>query len=160
MTSPLTLFHLGDVITGEPHLHCPRWLGDRRTLAQLEQDRPEFHLKTAVAMRLPRIILAAGGAAAVLLWLISGVTAQGQASTAAAGRFTPECAQRDLNVLTLIEGHREAARLPASMLAEAGLAQLDARLACLAGRQAEALAKYDRILNAPQQQINVVGGVR
>lgn len=145
MTQPRTSFHLGDVITGEPHLHCPQWLADHRTLSRLEQDPREFRLKTAVAMHLPRIMLVAGGAAAIVLWLVGVATAD-----PAAARFTPECAERDLKVVALIEEQGDAARVPASVLAEAGLAQLDARLSCLDGRQAEALVKYDAILHAPQ----------
>jgi len=144
MTRPPTSFHLGDVITGEPHVHYSQWLADRRTLTRLEQDPREFRLKTAVAMHLPRIMLAACGAAAILLWLVGAAMAD-----SATARFTSECAERDLKVVTLIEEHGDAARVPASVLAEAGLAQLDARLTCLAGRQAEALAKYDGILHAP-----------
>ena len=67
MTSPLTLFHLGDVITGEPHLHCSRYLADHRVLSRLEHDPREFRLRTTVAIYLPRILLVAGGAAAILL---------------------------------------------------------------------------------------------
>ena len=67
------------------------------------------------------------------------------AGAAERGSFTPACAERDLKVVTLIEAHGEVPQtVPA--LAEAGLTLLQARLNCLAGDEAGALALYDRVL--------------
>ena len=136
MMRPSTSFQLGDVITGEPHLHHAQWRAAREDLVGLEQ-HPRGHLRTAIAIHLPRIILIAWGAAGLLFWLTG---------LASAGWTTPECARRDLAVLSFIEAHGDAADLPAAALGAAGLAQLDARLMCLADRHAEALGTYDRIL--------------
>ena len=138
MMRPSTSFHLGDVITGEPHLHHTQWRATRDDLAGHEQN-PRGHLKTAIAIHLPRIILIAWGVAGILFWLTG---------LAAAGWMTPECARRDLAVLSFIEAHGRAADVPAARLGEAGLAQLDARLMCLAGRHAEALGAYEAILSS------------
>ena len=67
------------------------------------------------------------------------------AGAAERGSFTPACAERDLRVVTLIEAQGEiSADSPA--LAEAGLTLLQARMNCLAGNEAAALALYDRVL--------------
>jgi hypothetical protein len=65
---------------------------------------------------------------------------------AQADTFTLACAQRDLAVATFIEERGEAADLPAATLGQAGLAHLQAKQSCLAGREAEALVIYDAIL--------------
>jgi hypothetical protein len=66
------------------------------------------------------------------------------AGAAERGTYTPACAERDLKAVTLIELHGESGDSPA--LAEAGLTLLQARLSCLAGDEAGALALYDRVL--------------
>ena len=48
--------------------------------------------------------------------------------------------------MTLIEPQGEPAGLASAVLAEAGLTLLQARLNCLAGDEAGALALYDRVL--------------
>ena len=63
-----------------------------------------------------------------------------------AGKFTPACAAYDLRVIAFIEQYGEAGDIPSAVLAEAGLAHLRARLSCLLGNEAIALAMYDRIL--------------
>jgi hypothetical protein len=63
-----------------------------------------------------------------------------------AGKFTPACARYDLRVIAFIEQHGEAGDIPTAVLAEAGRAHLQARLNCLLGNEAIALAMYDRIL--------------
>jgi len=62
------------------------------------------------------------------------------------GKYTPACAAYDLRVTAFIEQHGEVGDIPSAVLAEAGLAQLQARLSCLLGNEAIALAMYDRIL--------------
>jgi hypothetical protein len=61
--------------------------------------------------------------------------------------FTPACAEQDLKTVALLETQAEA-ELASATLAELGLAQLAARLACASGRESEALALYDGILRA------------
>ena len=53
-----------------------------------------------------------------------------------AGKFTPACATRDLRAIAFIERHGEAGDIPSAVLAEAGLAHLQARLNCLLGNEA------------------------
>lgn len=68
-------------------------------------------------------------------------TAQGQS-----GQFAPECAAKEVTVITLIEEHGAAEDMPADRLGNAGLTMLSARTACYEGRVGEALALYDSIL--------------
>jgi len=63
-----------------------------------------------------------------------------------ANKFTPACAERDLRAITFIEQHGDAGDIPPAVLAEAGLVHLQARLSCLLGNEALALAMYDRVL--------------
>ena len=67
------------------------------------------------------------------------------ASAGDRGTFTPACAERDLRAVTLIERQGEVNGASA-VLAQAGLTLLDARLNCLEGDEAAALAMYDRVL--------------
>ena len=67
------------------------------------------------------------------------------ASAAERGTFTPACAERDLQAVALIERQGEVYDASA-VLAQAGLTLLQARLNCLAGDEAGALAMYDRVL--------------
>ncbi len=63
------------------------------------------------------------------------------------GQFAPECALKEVTVITLIEDHGAAEDLPADRLANAGLTWLRARSACYEGRVGEALALYESILD-------------
>ena len=67
-------------------------------------------------------------------------------AAAPAGKFTPACAARDLSTIALMERRGEAGNIPSAVLAEAGLVHLQARLSCLLGNEALALAMYDRVL--------------
>jgi hypothetical protein len=58
------------------------------------------------------------------------------------------CATLDVQTLILIEHHGEAADVLPERLAKAGLTQMQARLACTAGRYAEGVALYDQIIDA------------
>jgi hypothetical protein len=73
--------------------------------------------------------------------LTSGSTGQAQAMSAA-------CAERDLRVIASLEERGEAGDLPANLLGELGLMQLQARLSCLGGEEMKALAIYDDVLGA------------
>lgn len=64
------------------------------------------------------------------------------AASAPGGGITSACAARELAVIALVEEEK----LPSSRLGAIGLAQLDARLACLQGHETNALAGYDKIL--------------
>jgi hypothetical protein len=59
--------------------------------------------------------------------------------------FPSACAEPDLKAIALIEAHGDAWDLPPDVLGQAGLAQLAARLACLAGRIDEGLLRYDEV---------------
>jgi hypothetical protein len=74
-------------------------------------------------------------------------------ASAAERSITPACAERDLKVITLIEAGGEAGGLD-TLLAQAGQLQLDARVACLAGREREALELYDGLLRALSRAID------
>jgi len=63
-------------------------------------------------------------------------------------RGITQCALRDLQLVTSIEAHGAAQDVPATRLAEAFFALLNARRACAAGRIDEALAIYDGIVVA------------
>ena len=67
--------------------------------------------------------------------------------------MTLACAQRDLKVVALIEAGGEAGESSA-VLAKAGLTQLQARVACLSGREREALVLYDEILGDLSRSFN------
>lgn len=58
------------------------------------------------------------------------------------------CATRDVQTLILIEDHGEAGDVLPERVAKAGLMQMQARLACTAGRYAEGMALYDEIIGA------------
>ena len=71
-------------------------------------------------------------------------------SAAAQGQweqFDPECAQKELTAITLIEEHGAAEDVPADRLGHAGLTLMRARSACYEGRVGEALALYESILD-------------
>jgi hypothetical protein len=85
------------------------------------------------------------------VWLafcvVAAMVAPGNAlAEAAAVLLARECAVKEVAVITVIEDHGEADDLPADRLAEAGQTMMDARSACYAGRVAEALAMYDRVI--------------
>jgi hypothetical protein len=77
----------------------------------------------------------------VFLLGINGAVAQ-----AAAG--SPGCATRDVEVIILIEDHGAANDVAPERLYKAGLAQMDARIACSKGRVAEAITLYDDIIQS------------
>ena len=58
------------------------------------------------------------------------------------------CATRDVEVVTLIEDHGSAADIASERLAKAGLDQMQARLACSAGKPEQAIAIYDQIIGS------------
>jgi hypothetical protein len=58
------------------------------------------------------------------------------------------CAARDVKALILIEDHGEANDIAAGRLAEAGLMQMQARIACKEGRAEEGIAIYDEIIRS------------
>jgi hypothetical protein len=95
----------------------------------------------------------------VAIGFIAAALASAASVTPARANFTAACAERDLKTVALIEEHGAADDLAASTLAEIGLAQLAARLSCVAGREGEALAIYDDVLRldspvAPRRSSN------
>jgi hypothetical protein len=142
-----TSFHLADASTGEPHLYCSGSLTNRHYLSRLERHARELHLRTAIAVHLPRLTLIACGAAAVLFGLVAAAWAEGPAP-APSGQISAECAARDLQAITFIEQRGEAGDLPAAELSRLGFMQLEARRSCTAGDGPRAVALYDDILGA------------
>jgi hypothetical protein len=57
--------------------------------------------------------------------------------------FTQACANRDIQLVTLIEDHGVARDVAPEKLLEANFAIMRARKACAAGRESEATALYD-----------------
>ncbi|NVO17271.1 MAG: hypothetical protein HXX10_24865 [Rhodoplanes sp.] len=87
-----------------------------------------------------------GGCGAGSLCVLSADGVAGPAEGAVT--IAPECAAKELRVITWIEQHGEAGDVPSGRLAEAAFAMFEARAACRAGRVAEGLAGYDRILRS------------
>jgi hypothetical protein len=56
------------------------------------------------------------------------------------------CAEREVQVITLLEDHALAQDVASDRLGEAGLARLEAQMTCYQGRVAEAVSIYDRII--------------
>jgi hypothetical protein len=56
------------------------------------------------------------------------------------------CATRDVQTLILIEDHGESGDVLPELVAKAGLMQMEARLACTAGRYAEIIRATRRVL--------------
>jgi hypothetical protein len=68
-------------------------------------------------------------------------------SASSQGRFTEQCALKDLAAVTLIENHGETGDVPSEKLVHATLMMLEARSACYQGRVSEAIALYEGILD-------------
>jgi hypothetical protein len=83
-------------------------------------------------------------ALALVTSLMGPISATAQAQ---AGQFARACALKETAVITVIEDHGAAGDLSADRLGEAGLTMLCARSACYQGRQSEALALYEGILD-------------
>jgi hypothetical protein len=83
--------------------------------------------------------------AGIAVWLLcmGGGPAAAQATSARS-----LCAARDVQVITLIEEHGTANDIASERLSKAGLAQMEARLACSEGRVKEAVALYDGIIGS------------
>lgn len=64
----------------------------------------------------------------------------------AAGTFTPACAERDLRAIATIEQLGEIEEMSSAWLGAAGLSLVQARIYCLADREADGIALYDRII--------------
>jgi hypothetical protein len=98
-------------------------------------------VRTVACARFPeRRVLPALAVVACLAMALSA-TAQGQA-----GRFARECALKETMVITLIEDHGTAEDVPAAQLSDAAMTMLRARSVCYEGREGEALALYQSIL--------------
>jgi hypothetical protein len=61
--------------------------------------------------------------------------------------FAPICAEREVQVITLLEDHARAQDTAADALGEAGLTRMEAQTTCYAGRVAEAVSLYDGIIS-------------
>src|ERR1700722_3047950 len=84
----------------------------------------------------------------ILVSLVALMLTTNPAPTAAPPSPHQLCATRDVQTLILIEDHGEARDVFPERLAKAGLMQMEARLACTAGRYAEGVALYDEIISA------------
>lgn len=90
-----------------------------------------------------------GKALAIAIVLLSAlVVASGLRASADVRKsaFTPACAARDLRALDALEVFGAIDEMPTAWLVSAGFGFLAARVHCLAGREPEGLALYDRII--------------
>src|SRR6476646_8301414 len=84
----------------------------------------------------------------ILVSLVALMLTTNPAPTAEQSSPQQRCAMRDVQTLILIEDHGEAGDVLPERVAKAGLMQMEARLACTAGRYAEGVALYDEIIRA------------
>ena len=56
------------------------------------------------------------------------------------------CAEREVQVITLLEDHGRSQDVSSDALGDAGLARMEAQTACYQGRVAEAVSIYDGIV--------------
>jgi hypothetical protein len=56
------------------------------------------------------------------------------------------CAEREVQVVTLLEDHGRSQDISSDVLGEAGLTRMQAQMACYQGRVAEAVLIYDGIV--------------
>jgi hypothetical protein len=82
----------------------------------------------------------------VLLCVVASFIGQGAIAEMLPGPKL--CAQRDLEVVILIEDHGAANDVAPERLAKAFLAQLDARAACSKSHVPEGIALYDNIISS------------
>jgi hypothetical protein len=78
-------------------------------------------------------------------WALAAIVIAAMSHGANAGSFTRGCAQRDLQVLMLIEERESANAISPEELGNAVLALLRAQMVCHEGRVADAFALYDDI---------------
>jgi hypothetical protein len=88
-----------------------------------------------------RQVCAAAGVATCAALSLTGANANEQQTTLA-----PICAEREIQVITLIEDHALAQDIASDKLGEAGLGRLEAQMTCYRGQVAEAVSLYDRII--------------
>jgi hypothetical protein len=96
-------------------------------------------------MQTPKAIKFVG---TVLVSLVALMLISNSALAAAQSSPRQLCAVRDLETVILIEDHGEARDILPERLSKAGLMQMEARLACTAGRHADGAALYDEIIRA------------
>jgi hypothetical protein len=60
--------------------------------------------------------------------------------------LAPICAEREVQVITLLEDHGRAQDISSDTLGQAGLTRMQAQIACYQGRVAEAVLIYDGIV--------------
>jgi hypothetical protein len=94
----------------------------------------------------PSIIITTTGT--ILVGLVALLLTTIPAPTADQPSPQQRCALRDVQTLILIEDHGEAGDFSPERVAKAGLMQMEARMACTAGRHAEGMALYDEIIGA------------
>jgi hypothetical protein len=80
------------------------------------------------------------------LVVFAGRSDAGKMADEAAASFASICADREVQVVTLIEDHARAVDPSSDALSAAGFARLQAQAACYDGRVAEAVAMYDGII--------------
>jgi hypothetical protein len=79
--------------------------------------------------------------AACVAYSAAGATAHEQSTSLAS-----ICAEREVQVITLLEDHGRSQDISSDALGEAGLARMQAQTACYQGRVAEAISIYDGIV--------------
>jgi hypothetical protein len=123
-----------------------------RTVRRAEKIGDAIDMSTTIKRRMPTL---PGLTAVVIAFILSnGLTAPSRGEDAVT--FSPECARREVQVITLIEDHGQKQDMPSDKLAAAGLKMLEARMTCYEGRVSEATKLYDSItdsLRPPASQV-------
>jgi len=114
------------------------------TVRWAEKNGDAFDISTTIKLRMP--VLSGFIVVGIALILSNGLTAPSRGEESVT--FSPECAHREVQVITLIEDHGAKEDVPSDKLAEAGLKMLEARMTCYAGRVSEATKLYDSITDS------------
>ena len=99
--------------------------------------------RTETLARIGETLRRIGAATGIIIAACATSNAAGSEQDTA---LAPICAEREVQVITLLEDHALAQDIASDRLGAAGLARLDAQMTCYQGRVADAVSLYDRII--------------
>ena len=99
--------------------------------------------RTGTLARIGETLRRIGAATGIIIATCAASNAAGNDQETA---LAPICAEREVQVITLLDDHALAQDVASDKLGEAGLARLEAQMTCYQGRVAEAVSIYDRII--------------
>jgi hypothetical protein len=99
--------------------------------------------RTQTLARIGEALRRIGAATGIIIATCAASNAAGSEQETA---LAPVCAEREVQVITLLEDHALAQDIASDRLGDAGLARLEAQMTCYQGRVAEAVSIYDRII--------------